>query len=497
MSSKPNILIIMSDEQRTDTLGCYGNNVISTPNVDALAKSGTKFTNCFTPYPLCCPARTSLWTSVYPHRNHVIGNWLAINPELSDGGFVQHFREAGYDTMYTGKWHVPGTTPERLGFMRWSSIPVVLKGCDRGRYIEEYREYVRELGYEIKEGHIENLTENDLTKWIKNPKIHCGTADIKIEHYLETWQTEKLLDQMNECSDYKPFFAVCSYNSPHFPMIVPEPYDKKVAPDQVELSPNFCIGIDGKPQEVLNSKYYQDTKDLNESEWRKLIAHYWGFCSLVDDQVGKIIDWLKQNNKFDNTIIIYTSDHGDMIGSHGLNQKSWQMHYDETIRVPFIISGLGIHQGEIVEDFISLMDILPTLSEMCGVEGCTGIDGISFADIFNTGSNFSKRQYVLTETFQNCHSGNGQHTDPESIMATEFRGMNLSIRTAKEKYIFHWDDIDEYYDLVSDPYENVNIANNPELSDKINLLRRIMATEIEKNSPRLMEMLLKKFQEKG
>jgi len=485
----------MSDEQRVDTLGCYGNSVIPTPNIDALAEDGTKFTNCFTPYPLCCPSRASLWTSVYPHRHHVIGNWLAINPEFRNGGLVQLFREAGYETIYTGKWHVPGTTPEKMGFAKWSAIPAVLNGCDRGRYIEEYREYVKGVGYKLKEGHIENLTENDLTKYIKNPNVHCGTADIKLEHYLENWQTNKFLEQMKECDESKPFFAVCSYNAPHFPMIVPEPYDRIVPPELVILPLNFCTGIEGKPREVLESKYYQHTKDLDESEWRRLIAHYWGFCALVDNQVGKIIEWLKQNNRFDNTIIIYTSDHGDMIGSHGLNQKSWQMHYDETNRVPFIITGPGIKRGRTVEEFISLMDVMPTLAEICGIEATSGIDGISFADAFNSDSNFIGRDYVFTETFKNCHSGNGQYVDPEN-MINEHRTMNLSIRTTKEKYIFHWEDIDEYYDLENDPYENINIANNCNIRERIEELRNIMILEIVKDSPKLAQMLQQRFQEK-
>src|SRR5690606_16307916 len=114
--TQKNILILMSDEQRWDTLGYAGNAAASTPTLDALAACGTSFTQAATAYPLCCPARTSLWTSHYPHEHHVIGNWRALRPALRDGGAAADFAEQGYHTIYTGKWHVPGTTPARMGF---------------------------------------------------------------------------------------------------------------------------------------------------------------------------------------------------------------------------------------------------------------------------------------------------------------------------------------------------------------------------------------------
>lgn len=250
MKRKKNIVFILSDEQRYDTLGCNGNKTAKTPNIDHIAGMGTQFRNCFTPYPLCCPARTSLWTSLMTHNHHVVENWRAIRPDLRDAGLLKYFSQDGYYITYTGKWHVPGTNPQRLHFDSWSAIPAVLEGRDRGRYIEEYREYATGQGYDLVPGHIENVTERDLRNLSRPGKAPCATAEIALEHYLETWQTEKFLKELDNCPDDRPFFAVCSYNAPHFPMLVPEPYDSLISPEEAELSPNFCEGINGKPQEV-------------------------------------------------------------------------------------------------------------------------------------------------------------------------------------------------------------------------------------------------------
>src|SRR5699024_10564987 len=111
-----NILFIMTDEQSWDTLGVHGNTAAKTPNLDRLAEKSMSFRHCYTPYPVCCPSRASMWTGCLPHSHHVIDNWRHINPEMTDGGLVRPFSDTGYHTVYCGKWHVPGTTPERFGF---------------------------------------------------------------------------------------------------------------------------------------------------------------------------------------------------------------------------------------------------------------------------------------------------------------------------------------------------------------------------------------------
>ena len=493
-----NVVIIMSDEQRRDTLGCYGNAVIQTPNIDKLAESGTVFHRAYTPYPLCCPARTSLWTGVTPHRHNVVGNWRHVSEDYADGQMIRAFTNAGYHTAYTGKWHVPGTTPERMGFAAWSAIPAVLDGCDRGRYIPDYREYAEGLGYKLLPKMIENLTAKDVAALNQPGKAPCCTSEVPLEHYLETWQTGVFLQTLSERPKDKPFFAVCSYNAPHFPMAVPAPYDKMYAPEDVILPPNFLTGTEGKP-EAVSSQYFTKTAGLSEYEWRRLIAHYWGFCSLVDAQAERIISYLEEENIMDDTLVVYTADHGDMIGSHGLNMKGFPMHYEEDLGVPLIIYDPRQKKRVDYHGYATLTDIMPTLFEMTGAASVPpGIDGISYSKICGGQTDLRPRGYVITETFKiNGHEGGkGDKVDVRRFNPERDRA-NLSVRDDKFAYVFHWDGIDELYDRNSDPYENHNLAGNASYADIISGMRKIIVNDIAKNVPEFAAVVEERMEMKS
>lgn len=503
MKTKKNILIILSDQQRYDTLGCNGNATVMTPNIDALASQSVVFDNCNTPYPLCCPARSSLWTGLLPHRHHVVENWRLIKPELRDRSLIDSFQKAGYHTFYTGKWHVPGTNPARWGFNDYSAIPAVLKGRDRGRYILEYREFVKSLGYNLVPDHIENLTHGDVENLNRPGKAPCASAEIKREHYLETWQTGQLLKALDLCPEDRPFLGICSYSAPHFPMVVPAPYDRLISPDSVGLSPNFCTGETNKPEEAINSKYHWGTKYFDEYEWRRLIAHYWGFCSLLDEQVGKIVEYLKSNSRFDDTIIVYTSDHGDMLGSHGLNQKNYTMHYEEVLRVPLIISDPDHRSSRRVNGLVSLMDVMPTLGELVGLEvGDDSIDGTSVASLMTHPDHKGIHDYLVAESFRFVErvmgggeeGGNGDYIDPEGF-DPEKNSINLSVKTETEKYIFHYRDQDELYDLCADPYENINRMATERTKPDIRGYQNLIIDSLRSTSPALSDIVNKKIEE--
>lgn len=493
-NKKMNILMIMSDEQRKDTLGCYGNGQATTPNIDKLAQNSTVFDMCYTPYPLCCPARASLFTGVMTHKHNVAGNWRLINEKYADGDLISIFNNAGYHTSYTGKWHIPGTTPERMGFSYYNAIPDVIDGRDRGRYISEYRQYITNLGYELKPNHIENLTEKDFQAIKQEGKAPCAASEIPLEHYLETWQTEKFFEAMCNRDKDKPFFAVCSYNAPHFPMVVPAPYDTIIKPEDVILPENFMSGIEGKPDEVIKSRYMKEGLELDEYEWRKLIAYYWGFCSLIDAQVGKIIDYLKTHGELDNTMIVYTSDHGDMMGSHGLIKKGYPMHYDEDINVPLIISHPHIKQVKNYDGLISLIDILPTLAKCAGIEEQCNIDGKSYSAIWSGDENISPREFVISETFKTDgqESGNGDRIDIENFDIKK-DSANLSIRTKNFKYIFHSDDIDELYHLENDKFEDCNLIADKKYSTILLKLKKKLIKSITDETAKFGETISHKI----
>ena len=190
MVDRPNVLIVMSDEQSWDTLGANGNAAAATPHLDRLVSESTSFDGCYTPFPLCCPSRTSLWTGLMPRHHGVLGNWRPIETRLQTSGFAQAFRRSGYHTYYNGKWHVPGTTPAAMGWHKSSAIPAVIQGQDRGRYIDDYRDWVQAQGYVLDPHHIENLTSEDLAALSERP---YSTSTVPLESFLETWQTDRFL----------------------------------------------------------------------------------------------------------------------------------------------------------------------------------------------------------------------------------------------------------------------------------------------------------------
>lgn len=482
-----NVLVIMSDEQRWDTLGYTGNPAAHTPHLDALAEESTNFDRCYTPFPLCCPSRSSLWTGRMPRHHHVLGNWRGINPELRDTSLATDFKQAGYHTIYNGKWHVPGTTPQRMGFDDCTAIPAVLNGQDRGRYIEPYRDYVVDNGYDLVEGHIENLTPDDLERW---RSARRGTADIQLEHYLEPWQTSQFLQSLDNRPEDKPWFAATSFNAPHFPMIVPAPYDQLIDRAKVHLPESFATGLVTKPKEVAESNFATKYADLDEDGWIDMIAHYLGMCALVDAQVGAIVQHLEATDQLDRTIIVYTSDHGDMMGSHRLMEKGHLLHYEESLRVPLLVRHPDALTATTTRNLVSVVDMAQTLSDLAGIERDED-DGRSFAAMVGDPAATPTRDAVTAETVlyeMDSENAHGEHVDPATWDAAT-DSINLSVRTDSIRYVYRSRDVDELYDHRSDPHEQSNLAADPTYDGERKEARRLLAAEVQDVFPQVANTL--------
>jgi arylsulfatase len=458
----PNVLVLMSDEQSWDTLGCTGNPAARTPHLDALAERATVFDGCYTPFPLCCPSRTSLWTGLMPRHHHVLGNWRGIDPGLAGAGIARAFADAGYHTVYTGKWHVPGTTPARMGWSDTAAVPAVLDGKDRGRYIEAYRDHAVARGYDLLPGHIENLTAADLASLTDPAAPHRATAEIAEPDFLETWQTGQFLQALGNRPDDRPWFAACSFNAPHFPMVVPPPYDTLIDRAAIELPASFATGWEGLPQEVRESKFARKFTDLDETGWIDVIAHYLGLCALVDTQVGRILGHLRDTGELDRTIVVYTSDHGDLMGAHRLMEKGHLLHYEEALKVPLLVSHPDAPPAR-TGNLVSVTDIAATLADLAGIEWHRGHDGRSFAGMVGAADPEPTRDYVTAETVlydldsENAH---GEHRDPATWSA-DTDAINLSVRTERFRYVYRSRDVAELFDHELDPAETVNLAADP------------------------------------
>jgi arylsulfatase A-like enzyme len=483
-----NILLIMSDEQRFDTLRCNGNKKIKSPNIDALAQEGLRFTDCHTTYPLCCPARASIFTSMRPDKHCVIGNWRHVKPEFANGDVMGQLKSAGYYTAYTGKWHIPGTDPKKMQFDFYNAIPEVLDGKDRGRYILDYRNFLEEKGYQLESGNIENLSKGEMQQINIPNEAPCCASEIPFDDYLEPWIVNEWKKGIENRPADKPFFSVCSMVAPHFPMVVPKPYDTMYNPDAIDVPDNFFAGIIGKPEEVLLSHYYLEYKDLPVSEWRKLIAMYWGFCTMLDDMVGNIVQYLKDKGLYDDTIIIYTTDHGDMMGSHGFIEKGYAVLYEETNKIPLIMCVPGMNEQIEVDALAMCTDIIPTAVELAGAKiDFSKTDGLSYAkyatsDISSLGE--PPRKCAITETFRwnGLESGTGELVLVENLEHDKDYA-NIAIKTKEFKYIFRSGDVDELYNMQTDSTENINLAKDEVYSSVITKMRNLMLDEISDNVP--------------
>lgn len=470
-----NVLVVMADEQSWNTMGCTGNPAARTPWLDELAGESTVFDACYTPFPLCCPARTSLWTGLMPRHHGVLGNWRPIEPRLRSAGFARSFADAGYYTHYNGKWHVPGTTPERMGWASSSAIPAVLNGQDRGRYIEEYRTWAAGQGYTFDAKHIENLTARDLAALAERP---YATSSLPLDAYLETWQCDRFLDSLEQRPTDTPWLAVCSFNAPHFPMSVPSPYDRIIDRDKVRLPESWAGGTASTPREVRESHFARDFEHLSEQDWIEVTSHYLGLCALVDAQLGRIRQYLEDAGEWDRTVVVFTSDHGDMMGAHRLMEKGHWLHYEEDLRVPLIVRHPDGRQSRNA-NFVSLCDIGPTLCEVAGVPWHEEHDGRSFAGMLGDASAAPIRDYVTAETM--LHDGH-PGGDGSPFHARDWQwprdSLNLSVRTAGHRYVFRSHDEAELYDLVDDPHEQRNIAATPEAAPVVARLAGLLADEV-------------------
>jgi arylsulfatase len=475
VTDRPNVLIVMADEQSWYTMGCTGNPAAKTPHLDELAAESTVFDGCYTPFPLCCPSRASLWTGLMPRHHGVLGNWRPIEEHLQSAGFAQAFRRAGYHTYYNGKWHVPGTTPAQMGWAATSAIPAVLGGQDRGRYIEDYRSWAAERGYVFDPDHIENLTDLDIAALNERP---YATSSLPLDAFLESWQCGAFLEGLHQRPSGTPWLAVCSFNAPHFPMVVPRPYDEIIDRALVRLPESLTTGHGGKPREVRESHFARDFEHLDEQDWVEVISHYLGLCALVDSQFGRIRRYLEQAGEWHRTVVVFTSDHGDMMGAHALMEKGHWLHYEEDLRVPLIIR-LPDRGPARNGHLVSMCDIGPTLCEVAGVAWDEDHDGRSFAAMLGNGAATPIRDHVTAETML-CDGRPGGHGDPFHARDWQWPrdSLNASVRTLSHRYVFRTHDEAELYDLLADPHEQRNIAAAPQSATTVADLGTLLATEL-------------------
>jgi choline-sulfatase len=420
---QPNLLFLMTDGQRADTV--EPSTLCQTPHLDRLAAGGVRFERCYAPNPICSPTRASLMTGLLPHSHGMVDCTHTVEPYRAklkaDLPFwSQSLQAAGYHTAYLGKWHIERSLQlERFGFDRYEVEGYhKLKGLVERDDDMQVRGGVRQKGY------------RDFLLY----GVVDGPVEAAPEYQLYS-DAIKFLRETARDPD-RPWALFVSSEGPHDPWVVPRDYYARYDPAEVPRPPNFDDDLAGRPgmYRLLQGVWSQ----LEWPQFAQATACYYAFCSLVDDQVGRILAALEELGQAENTIVVFCADHGDYLGAHRLFLKGVPA-FEDAYRIPLILSGPGIPIGRQVDQIVSLVDLAPTLVQL------------------TTGGEFPCYGRPLLPLL------NSEKPEWNSEAYAEFHGQRFFYTQRvlwrdNLKYVFNGFDVDELYDLAADPYEMVNLA---------------------------------------
>ena len=477
--TRPNILFITADQHRADCLGIEGRK-IKTPHLDQLAAEGTRFANAITPCVICQPARASILTGQLPRTHGVHDNGIDLPPETGDRGFAGSLAAAGYDTAYFGKAHFstyhtyePTGTPECVKssaqydedwygpYMGFEHVEMMLLGHNwflpeeppRGQHYERWF-------FADGRGHEKNAA------YQQNGRDTKGAAQthhsmLPVAWHNSTWTADRAISWMQaRTADADPFCAWVSFPDPHHPFDAPEPWSRLHAPEDVDLPEHRTRDFERRPwwhEAVLTAeptgdathadirKSYSRVPPQSDEQLREIIANTYGQIALIDHQVGRLMNCLDELGIAENTIIVYSSDHGDWLGDHGLVLKG-PMHYEGLLRVPLIMRGPGVPSGGLNDNPVSTMDLAATFTDYGEAEALLPQHAQSLRPVVEGRETreFARNEWGLLPTRA---------------------GVELSLQTVRTKTAKLTKDMisgaGEMYDLAADPDELTNLFDDP------------------------------------
>ena len=448
-SERPNVLWFCTDQQRGDTIHALGNSAIHTPNIDKLVETGVAFTNAYSQSAICTPSRASFLTGKYPSTVHQTKNGAEYWPEASPL-ISKIFAESGYDCALSGKLHLAGAWDgdekvENHGYDRMWYCHAPHQGHGFGN---DYTEWLQ----------LNNVKLTDV--FTSNPRGRLGRyrRDLNPEYHLTTWCTDKAVDVIHR-KRAQPWFMSVNVFDPHPAFDPPQEYI-----DRYELSeirePDFRdsdIPAQKKLEEA-DVMFQRSVKKPDMQKAKEEIRKYWAQIDLIDENIGRLLDALDDTGQREDTIFIFMSDHGTMLGDHGLWRKGCRF-YEGLINVPLIISWPGTIQENVQsEALVELTDIVPTLMEASGLSIPEEIQGKSLMSLLTGESDpQTHREYVRAEYYQTLQG-------PQSYATM--------IRNDRYKLVnYHGTGLGELFDLQNDPHEFTNLWDDPEYADiKLDLI---------------------------
>ena len=417
VQKRPNILFLFADDQRADALGCSGNTYISTPNIDQLAGTGVRFTNNYVMGghhgAICAPSRAMMMSG--KSLFHVFDKLEGVHT------MPMHFAENGYETFGTGKWH-NGAKMFEASFQKGENVFL-------GGMTDHYKVPCQTLGSDRKLG---------------KPVIKGYSTDLFADAAIG------YLNSYAGGSREKPFFCYVAFTAPHDP--------RSPRKDYIGMYPDGTIPLPGNFKALHPFEFdFLNIRDETLGAWprtpemiQQSLSDYYALISHLDNRIGDIIEALKKQGLFENTIIVYAADNGLAIGSHGLLGK--QDLYEHSMKVPLIISGPGIPKNEVRDAMLYLYDIFPTLSDLCGLPKPEGIDGKDFASVMM-----------------------GKEKSVRSSLYTAYRNTARAVRTDEWKLIrYPQRNFTQLFNLKKDPLEINNVIALAENKQKVDMLMTLM-----------------------
>ncbi|MCG8481328.1 MAG: sulfatase-like hydrolase/transferase [Spirochaetales bacterium] len=419
MGTRLRVIFIMTDTQRTDMVGCYGNGDMHTPHLDRLSSEGIRFDRAYTCQPVCGPARSALFTGTFPHTNGSWGNGMPLGANVKSVG--QRLRDTGLTTAYIGKWHLDGGDYFGLG------------RCPDG--------WDREYWYDMRT-YLEELTPAERRR-SRDTTLDPGevTADFTFGHRC----SNRAVDYIRRHRD-DDFFLVVSYDEPHDPSICPEPYASMYRDYLFPRSPNVADPLDAKPE---HQRIWAGDR-LTEGGWAPEIraAAFFGCNAFIDSEIGRLLEAVDEYA--DDALVIYTSDHGRFLHSHRLTGKGPAM-YEEITRIPLLVRWpSSAPRGVVCSQPVSHIDVVPTVMDFFQRPVPTMLEGRSLLPLFRAvDTRVNEAVFMEFGRYEVDHDGFGGFQPIRACCDGRYK-LVINLLTG-----------DELYDLTDDPAEMENLIVSP------------------------------------
>ncbi|WP_047047704.1 sulfatase-like hydrolase/transferase [Vibrio mexicanus] len=451
-----NLAIFLMDQTRADMLGTYGHKVVETPNMDALANEGMRFDNAFCASSVCTPSRTSLFTGKMPSNHGVMCNsdkeGDKCDVPLEDDNLISSLPD--HQHLYIGKWHIGHKRlPREYGYIghNFDGYAYPGSGVYQGLAFDSnplngnrYLDWLTEKGFA--------LPKVSDTTFGNNPNLQIqefyGLLEAPAEASIPYFLVDEAISHIQQCIENNQRFTLwMNFWGPHTPCIIPEPYYSMYKPEQVTLDASFYQPLEGKPEHYTNIAKMWGVWSLPEQDWKQIICKYWGYITLIDHALGKLIDFLKDNNLYDDLFTVVSADHGDAMGAHRMIEKG-EFMFDQTYKVPLVVKDPhSTKKGATSDELVYLHDVTATFADIGQNQIPESFDGASLLPILR-GLPFEPRHGILAQQ-------SGHFTPfPQRMW-----------RTKDHKLVFNASGKSELYHIAQDPDEMVNHIDNPDYAD--------------------------------